>query len=917
MDGGRDGEEAPRANSTDNPLAVGAPDADAVPPSHTTVREVRSAGSLPKGAIFLGADTLVLVHGKGAWLHFLEDENAAAVLVVECPNAMNAFVSSCDGAALCFGDDSGWLGIYDVSTLRVAPLSPPRHKAELRVGIVSAAFSNDGARLLTMCAFRDVEVRDARSAGLPLLRTLAFQGPGNGHGHDGFLHCAGDLAVAVSGGYPDNTAELGADNRRARLWLLHASGEEEVATIEIPAFASAAAVRGDGGQIAVGGTDGAVRLFESDGWAQSAELAEPGDAARVTTLAYTPDGRRLVVGRAVQAMGDFVVYDVGSGAAVGRFMKPNSYGFVATVAPTGDMVAVGGWGAKLVTMRALVPPVSVRRYAMSDATANDALAGAAAAGDTVALAMGSRLEVHSRSGAVPSLALELGAAVGCFVKVNNPVAVRSDGALVACVFGPASMVTCRAVPLGEEVFALGIEDLGEGLIMGLCWSPSGDVLLVNGPFGVAVFDPNGAKLRAIDKQDVAWSSSVVSVAFSTDGARLVTVDGGDKVLILETTDWVVTHELPMGGAYHSPCFDPACECVAAWMIDTSHPAGSVIVHRIDGTAPAQRFPNVNAIGALAFSEDGMFLFYAGCISSPGPVGVLSRTTGTKVNWSSHLVAMALPPGPMVGITLTVPTEGTAGAGGPSHRSRLQIAVGPELVEVDVRRTRYAIEDAAWDFERLVQLADSVEPAVVGALVSNAAYCLNIRAVTTGDTLLHHCVRTRNGALAAACLAPEGALFVPIANAEGKTALHVALELNEASLARALAESLTPDLNDDRAALLTDALAEAARTMPEMVLPLLNAIEPTVLVEQAAMRTLYHRVEVIGLATAMLNPNDRNNTDSETFESEQSGHGLGSAAGFDLAPWNKAFPSVDTHAAHALVAFKALKLAGLAGDPAER
>jgi hypothetical protein len=55
---------------------------------------------------------------------------------------------------------------------------------------------------------------------------------------------------------------------------LSTRGEEEVATIEIPALASAAAVRGDGGQVAVGGADGAVRLFERDDWAQNAELAD-------------------------------------------------------------------------------------------------------------------------------------------------------------------------------------------------------------------------------------------------------------------------------------------------------------------------------------------------------------------------------------------------------------------------------------------------------------------------------------------------------------------------------------------------------------------------------------------------------------------------------------------------------------------
>jgi hypothetical protein len=40
-------------------------------------------------------------------------------------------------------------------------------------------------------------------------------------------------------------------------------------------------------------------------------------------------------------------------------------------------------------------------------------------------------------------------------------------------------------------------------------------------------------------------------------------------------------------------------------------------------------------------------------------------------------------------------------------------------------------------------------------------------------------------------------------------------------------------------------------MPETVLPLLNGIEATVLVEHMTVRILYHRAEVIGLATSTL------------------------------------------------------------------
>jgi hypothetical protein len=92
-------------------------------------------------------------------------------------------------------------------------------------------------------------------------------------------------------------------------------------------------------------------------------------------------------------------------------------------------------------------------------------------------------------------------------------------------------------------------------------------------------------------------------------------------------------------------------------------------------------------------------------------------------------------------------------------------------------------------------------------------------------------------------------------------------------------------------------------MSEAVLPLLHAIEATVLVEQATVRTLHHRTEVIGLSQPTLIPLDPEL--KEPFETEGT-DGHGSAAGLDLAPWRGAFPSVDKDAAHTLVAFKTKK-----------
>jgi hypothetical protein len=129
------------------------------------------------------------------------------------------------------------------------------------------------------------------------------------------------------------------------------------------------------------------------------------------------------------------------------------------------------------------------------------------------------------------------------------------------------------------------------------------------------------------------------------------------------------------------------------------------------------------------------------------------------------------------------------------------------------------------------------------------------------------------------------------------------------------ESLTPDLTDATAALLTDALRTAAVAMPEAVLSLLHAIEATVLVEHATVRTMHHRTEVIGRAESTLTSIDVEFKDPEPFESEGAA-GLEPAAGLDLTPWHGIFPSADKDATYTLMIFKTLMLPGLAGDPEE-
>jgi WD40 repeat protein len=907
------------AGSADNPLATPVNSDGHVlghPAARPTGRAVREAGSgYVTGAWFVDADTLALLHMKAVMLYSLTDKTAAVLVAVTTDSLRgvtgifkNGNVAH-DGSAICLCDGAGWVGIFDIATLRAEPLSPPRHEGVCSGDITGIAFSDDGTRILRMSqSALVVEVRDARCEGLPLLRTLPFSGPQLGYGTSK-LECAGGLAVAVGGGVTSVGSTPHAESKCARVWRLDAGSETVVATLKLTVYASTAAVRGDGGEVAVGGTDGVVGLFVAEGWTQRTELKEPSDRSAVWSLAYTPTGRLLIVGR---HSGIFVSYDLFSGAAVGRFVQSAScMGHVTAVARAGDVVCVGGNTSNMVTLRELEPPPPTHHWVMGDSGTSGVqdLSGAAVADGIVALAAGSRLEVQSHGSSVLLLTLDLGAPIGSF-GWNNPVAVRPGGGHVACAIATGTQVTCRAVSSGNEVFSLDRASIG-GSCQGLEWSPNGELLLVWSSNGVNVFDATGAKLRVLST-GFAWNAT-----FSADGAQLAAGGDGGKIFLFDTTTWVVTHTLSIGGRCVSTCFDRAGRCLAAHVMDGPG-SGSVVVQWLDASGATERFPDINAGGALAFSADERFILCGGntLVDSPHPyqLRVLSRETGAEADWSAGLIPMALPRGVINGVTVAMPSDVVAGT---APSTRVQIAVGSAFVEIDIDLARRTLDDNAWGYDQLVQLG-ATNTAAVGAHIDRASHCLNIRSTVsrdaiTGDTLLHYCAKTRNAALAAACLAPARAVFVPIANTEGKTALHVAVERREQSLARVLAENLTPDLTDATAAFLTDALTKAALTMPEAVFSLLSDIEAMVLVEHTTVRTLYHRAEVIGLDVAALPMVEMDLTDADTFESEGAG-GLGYIGGFDLAAWSGTLPSAEVQALNTPVCFKTLMLPGLAGDP---
>ena len=133
-----------------------------------------------------------------------------------------AGAASRDGALMCVGDYSGWVGLFDVARL-LASAEPLREgpERECQVGaspVSGLEFSPDSSRLFTMCRGASaVEMRDARSEGLSVLATLGFEA------NEGLgscrLACSGILAVAAGGAFI-SARPSDARSRRARVWRL-------------------------------------------------------------------------------------------------------------------------------------------------------------------------------------------------------------------------------------------------------------------------------------------------------------------------------------------------------------------------------------------------------------------------------------------------------------------------------------------------------------------------------------------------------------------------------------------------------------------------------------------------------------------------------------------------------------------------
>ena len=133
------------------------------------------------------------------------------------------------------------------------------------------------------------------------------------------------------------------------------------------------------------------------------------------------------------------------------------------------------------------------------------------------------------------------------------------------------------------------------------------------------------------------------------------------------------------------------------------------------------------------------------------------------------------------------------------------------------------------------------------LLRRAPHCVNIRHNdSSGDTLLHLYAREGCSDALRYVLDKHGkATYTPVQNADGDTALQVAIKKQYRDVAKLLWSRLTPHLNEKTALHMTRTLALLAskRTTSMLVQPFLNATEETLTRELFTFRTTFSEATV--------------------------------------------------------------------------
>jgi WD40 repeat protein len=454
--------------------------------------------------------------------------------------------------------------------------------------------------------------------------------------------------------------------KRAATYAIDADSLRVVRRYPVGAFTTA--VSPDGATLALGQTDGRVRLLDTasgrvrtmtggrpDGRRHRSPIAGAGRA--IWAAAFSPDGRTLATG---DGQGNVIVWDVSEGRAIETLEGHNDAITFVAFSPDGTLYTTSADSTARIWdvagYRRLARPFgtnsvndpgqsSPRAFALSpdgrtlatargdgrvdliDAETLRRTGGFEAFADRSALAIeyspdGSRLAVAGQGGGVGLWDAGSGKRVGPLLSApRGPTNVNTHN-VRALAFGPGGLLAAAEVGgLEKRQGAVRIWELDERSLVrrpqrlpqigGLAFSPDGSRLAIAFGFRgrAGLHDPDSVEILDVRSDETVAklrADEVGSVAFSPDGSLLAGGELGGDVLLWATDGWGrVGAPLASGGEAPSVAFSPDGRTLA-----TSDDRGAVALWDVASQqAVGPPLPGLpDARTTASFTPDGDRLF---------------------------------------------------------------------------------------------------------------------------------------------------------------------------------------------------------------------------------------------------------------------------------------------------------------------
>eukprot|EP01051_Picozoa_sp_SAG22_P001165 SAG22_NODE_43_length_25304_cov_5.394644_17_plen_943_part_00 len=808
------------------------------------------------------------------------DDDLGHVNLLQRPKHIHAMMLSPDGRRLCTASRDGVLAMHDfeptlayltnrdpagAAFLESVPtpellwtLEGPRAGSDDWAGpaaVLSAPGESDlhGQLLLAYDSGKTVEVRSVRASGELEDKSLAsiiveLAGPERA-GEDGGRFSVGALHIGPpSSGPLLAIACRGADAQRVRLFR-GADFTAELPPLELAGPGCAVAVRPDGREVAVALHNGAVWLHPIADKATGVSIEEaprmlrPPTQGKCARLDFSVDSRLLAVGGGKVS---HEVYEVYTCAILAAFDHPGTSiedaqhmvcAFASKqtsstrhVGGTGTLIA-GGAASSSLTLHELVPTAPVGRTTRptnqngNNGAATELVAATVHSDYTVLLRGERRVELHSQrwQGTQSDSDLVWAAELSddAHLVAMRPRSSQSGAEVAVGLSG--KQVSVRDSATGNERLRLPLDGSLQYTerVNGVVYSPDGTRLVVRTSSVVVVHNAStGALIATMADPRGAW---IFNVALSPSGL-LVTTGWPGTACVRRFDDAPAgqpppapVRTLESSSDTHGVCFDESGGRMA-YCVDGAQPV--VIVLDTDSWQEQQRFP-VRDYAQLAFSPGPGELLL--CTNNGGDIALVDPSTGVERSWAKFVRPLCFPPESDRRTFGWTPPSDSAAAGQPPPLLLHGAGWGGELITVDLQVFARAVEtDGNIGMPALGWLADTADERAETELAARFPLLVNRQDPVTGETVLHHCIRGGHIESVERWLSGIAAVYTPIADANGDTALDLAIREHSRPALKLLIGNIG-GLTNTSGGLVTRSLRLLAEEMPELVLPCLEML----------------------------------------------------------------------------------------------